>query len=69
MCNAHKTKNAVRTITPNTIETEILVKPGFGLKSAANDPFGSFSILSSFTGAVLPPNDTPCPEELNQVIL
>ena len=47
-CIAHKTKNAVRTITSNIIETGILSK------SVPQTPFGSFNNLSSFTGAVLP---------------
>ena len=47
-CIAHKTKNAVRTITSNIIET------GIWSKSAPQIPFGSFNTLRSFTGAVLP---------------
>ena len=48
LCVAHKTENAVRTITSNIIET------GIWLKSTPNNPFVSFSTLRSFAGGVLP---------------
>ena len=47
-CIAHKTKNDVRAITPNIIETGILSN------SAPQNLFGSFNTLRSFTGVVLP---------------
>ena len=43
-----KQNEKVRTITSSIIETEIW------WKSAPNNPFGSFSTLRSFTGAVIP---------------
>ena len=45
---AHKTENAVRTITSNIIETRIWSK------SAPQNPFGSVNTLRSFTAAALP---------------
>ena len=47
-CIAHNTKNVVRTITSNIIET------GIWSKSAPQIPFGSFNTSALFTGGVLP---------------
>ena len=47
-CIAHKTKNAVRTITSNITET------GIWSKSAPQIPLGGSTPLRSFTGGVLP---------------
>ena len=65
-CIAHKTKNAVRTITSNIIETGILSK------SVPQIPLGRSTLCAlslAPCSPLKPPNDTPRPEELNQVMM
>ena len=60
-CIAHKTKNAVRTVTSNIIET------GIWSKSALKMPLGHSTLCARSLAprsALKPPNDTPRPEEL-----